>query len=141
MGCGGDIVGLPVVWWQDEWMTASQFVDAVKTLDRLEVHEGSIRHDDDDDITRREFESSFKASAKIAQTVDDKYGRIRDTDWISAVTQGNGSTPLEVIEELLCDAWGEVEKDEESLIVGESNGMDIYRTVAIYTPATEENHD
>lgn len=141
MGCGGDVAGLPVVWWQDEWMTASQFVDAVKTLDRLKVHEGSISHDDDDDVTKREFESSFKASAKIAQTVDGKYGRIRDTDWISAVTQGNGSTPLEVIEELLCDAWGEVESDENSLIVGESNGTDIYRTVAIYAPAAEEDHD
>src|SRR3546814_4151980 len=56
MGCGGDVAGLPVVWWQDEWMTASQFVDAVKTLDRLEVHEGSISHDDDEDVTKRELD-------------------------------------------------------------------------------------
>src|SRR3546814_15481085 len=120
-------------------MTASQFGDAVKTLDRLEVHEESISHDDDDDVTKREFESSFKASAKIAQTVDGKYGRIRDTDWISAGTQGNGATALAVLEELLCDAWGEVESDENSLIVGESNSPDIHPTVASYATAAADD--
>jgi hypothetical protein len=139
MACGGDVAELPVVWWQDEWMTASQFVNSVKAIDRLEVHEGSISHEDDDDVTKREFESSFKARAKIAQTVEDKYGRVRDTDWIAAVTQGNGSTPLEVIEELLRIAWGEVESDEDTLTVGESNGTDILRNVVIYSPAPEED--
>lgn len=140
MSCGGDIADLPVVWWQDEWMTASQFVEAVKALDRLEVHEGSITHEDDDDVTKREFESSFKANAKIAQTVDGRYGRLRDTQWIAAITQGNGSTPLEVIEALLSDAWGQGECDEEALVVGEANGTEIYRTVAIYTPVVEEEN-
>ncbi len=139
MGCGGDFAELPVVWWQEEWMTASKFVDAVKPLDRLEICEGSISHEDDDDVTRREFESSFKANAKIAQTVDGRYGHLRHTDWIAAVTQGNGSTPLEVIEGLLCEAWGQVECNEDTLVVGEANGTEIYRTVAIYTPTSEED--
>ncbi|MGN7931904.1 HD domain-containing protein [Sphingopyxis sp. 22461] len=141
MGCGGDVAELPVVWWQEEWMTASKFVDAVKPLDRLDIYEGSISHEDDDDVTKREFESSFKASAKIAQTVDGRYGRLRDADWIAAVTQGNGSTPLEVIEALLCEAWGQVECDEDMLVVGEANGTEIYRTVAIYTPTSEVDED
>jgi hypothetical protein len=136
LGCGGDIAGLPVVLWQDAWMTASQFADAVKTFDRLEVHDGSISHDDEDEVTRREFGSSFRANAGIAQTVDDKFGRLRDTDWISGVTQGTGSTPADVIEELLCHAWGRIESEEETVIVGEVNGAAIYRIVSIYTPIT-----
>ncbi|GAB1581081.1 ATP-binding protein [Phyllobacterium phragmitis] len=138
MACGGDVAELPVVWWHEEWMTTSQFVSAVKPLDRLEVYEGSISHEDDDDVTKREFESAFKANAQIAQTVDGRFSR---NDWIAAVTQGNGSTPLEVIEALLCEAWGQVERDEDTLVVGEANGMEIYRMVAIYSPASEEDED
>ncbi|WP_244504986.1 HD domain-containing protein [Pelagibacterium luteolum] len=107
MRCGGDVATLPIIWWQEQWMTASQFVDAIKLCDRLEVYEGSINHDDDDDVTRREFDSSFEASAMIAQTIDGRYGHTRDTDWIASVTQGRGYTPLDIIESLLRDAWGE----------------------------------
>lgn len=140
MACGGDVSDLPVVWWREEWMTASQFSVALDTLDRFVVHEGSISHDDDDDITKREFESSFKADAEIAQTVDGRYGRLRSNDWIASVTQGNGSTPLAVIEALICDAWIQVECEEDTLAVGESFGTEIYRQVAVYTRA-EENQD
>lgn len=48
---------------------------------------------------------------------------------------------MEAIEESLCEARGEVESDEDSLIGGGSNGTEIYRTVAIYTPATQGDHD
>eukprot|EP01013_Petalomonas_cantuscygni_P030171 TRINITY_DN56103_c0_g1_i1.p1 TRINITY_DN56103_c0_g1~~TRINITY_DN56103_c0_g1_i1.p1 ORF type:complete len:852 (+),score=69.39 TRINITY_DN56103_c0_g1_i1:143-2557(+) len=140
MGCGGDVAELPVVWWQEEWMTASRFVDTVTPLERLEVYEGSISHEDDDDVTKREFESSFKANAKIAQT-DDSYDRPRDNKWISTVTQGNGSIPMEVIEALLCETWGQIDCEEDTLVVGEANGTEIYRTVAIYTPRSEEDED
>ena len=141
MGCGGDAGELPVVWWQEKWMTASQFVEAVEPLDRLEVYEGSISHEDDDDVTKREFESSFKASAKIAQTADGRYGRLRDTDWISTVTKGGGSTPLDVIEALLCEAWGKVETEEDTLVVGESNGTEIFRNLGIYTPMSDDEDE
>jgi hypothetical protein len=141
MGCGGNFSELPVILWHEEWMTASQFIDAVKTIDRLEVYEGFISHEDDDDVTRREFEKSFKAYSKIAQSMDGKYGHRRGTDWIAAITQGGGSTPLEVIEGLLADAWGQVEVEEELLVVGEANGIEIYREVAIYTPAHQEIGD
>jgi len=48
---------------------------------------------------------------------------------------------LEVIEALLCEAWGQVECDEDTLVVGEANGTEIYRTVAIYPQTSEENED
>ncbi len=141
VGCGGDVGELPVVWWQEKWMTASQFVEAVEPLDRLEVYEGTISHEDDDDVTKREFESSFKANVKIAQTTDGRYGRLRDTDWISTVTKGGGSTPLDVIEALLCEAWGKVEIEEDTLVVGESNGTEIFRNVGIYTPMSGDEDE
>jgi len=141
MACGGDVSDLPVVWWQEEWMTASQFAAALDSFDRLVVHEGSISHDDDDDVTKREFESSFKADAQVARTADGRYGRLRGADWITAVTQGSGSTALDVIESLIGDAWGQVESEEDLLVVGEANGAEIYRMVTVYTRAEEEEDE
>lgn len=48
---------------------------------------------------------------------------------------------IEAIEKLLRDAWSDVERDEDSLVVGESNGTDIYRIPAIYTPVNDGYHD
>lgn len=73
----------------------------------------------------------------IAQTADGRYGRLRDTDWISAVTKGGGSTPLDAVEALLYEAWGKVESDGDTLVVGNSNGTEIFRSVRIYTPTSE----
>ncbi len=138
---GGNIGELPVVWWQNEWMSASQFIDAVKPLERLEIHIGSIIHEDQDDVTKRDFESSFEANTMIAHTVDSSYGILRDTDWIAAITKGNGSTPLKIIESLLCDAWGKVESDEDDLVVGDVSGVAIFRSVSIYTPCSYDDQD
>jgi hypothetical protein len=141
MRCGGDFAELPVIWWRKEWMTAAKFTDTIKPLDRLELHAGFVTHDDDDDVTKREFESSFEADGEIATTVDGLYGLLRDSNWIAAITQGHGSTPVDVIEQLLREAWGEVEEDLDTRVVGDANGVEIHRTVTIYTPASEDDDE
>lgn len=141
MRCGGDFGELPVIWWREEWMTATKFLSTVKSLDRLELHSGSITHEDDDDVTKREFESAFKPYAQIAQTVDGMYGLLRGSDWIASISQGKASAPLDVIEELLCKAWGGREEDTETLVVGEANGIEIYRPVMIFTRTSDEDED
>lgn len=138
MRCGGDFAELPVIWWREEWMNAAVFLDTVKMLDRLELHSGSITHDDEDDVTKRAFESFFEPYPHIAQTVDGIYSHSKNTDWIASITQGNASTPLDVIEELLFKAWGEVEEHTEILVVGEANGCEIFRSVSIFTPKNDE---
>jgi hypothetical protein len=141
MAFGGDVAKLPVISWHDEWMNRSQFTEAINELDRCVVYEGSISHDDDDDVTKREFESSFRANPNIAQTVDGRHGRLRNTDWIAAVTKGSGSTPLDVIESLILDAWGTVQSEDDTLVVGEANGTEICRSVTIFTPTSERGDD
>lgn len=139
MTCGGNVAKLPVFLWQEEWITVSQFFDVVKTSDRLEVYEGLISHDDDDDVTKREFASSFKAYDQVVQTVDSRHSLLRETDWIIAVTQGGGTTSVEQVEEQLSQAWGRFEFEDETLAVGEVNGTEIYRTVTVYTRSSEED--
>ncbi|AMK19633.1 MULTISPECIES: HD domain-containing protein [Sphingobium] len=142
LACGGDVADLPIIYYQDEWMSSSRFAEALESADRLVLHEGAISHDDDDEVTKREFESSFKAHSKIAQTVNGRYTRVQSTDWIVAVTQGRGETPLRVIEALVEQVWGEAESDDDTVSVGESNGTDIYRSVTVYSrPDDDEEAD
>lgn len=138
MACGGDVGELPIVWWQEKWMTSSLFLDAVKMLDRLEVHNGSVRFEDDDYVSKREFEDSFNAKPDLARTVDSIHFRSGDTNWIDAVTQRNGLFPLKMIEVLLSTAWGQVECDEDTSVVGEVNGTEIHRRIAVYTRISDE---
>ncbi len=135
MACGGDVGELPVIWWREKWLTTAQFIEVVATLDKLVVHEGSVLYDDGDYVSPREFESSFLANVEIAQTADSKHDGIRDAEWIAAITQGTGVSPMEAIERVLVQTWGELELEDDTLIVGEVNGSEIYRTVAIYTRA------
>lgn len=138
MACGGDVANLPVIWWQDTWMTATQLTASLESLDEFMLHEGSIDHDDDDDVTKREFQSSFKADGKIARTVNSRHNLFQRTDWVAAITQGNGATPTQVIEELITGAWGEADSNSDTLVVGEANGAEIYREVTTYKRREQE---
>ncbi len=138
MACGGDIDDLPVVWWQNEWMSRNDFVSTLCSVDRVILHEGDITHEDDDDVTKRDFESDFEAYPLIAQTADSQYNQVKTTSWITAITQGNGRSPLEAIEDLIIMTWGEATKEEDILPVGEVNGTEIQRSVLVYSPGWQE---
>lgn len=138
LACGGDIGELPIVLWQDEWTTSADFSEALLDLDRLVIHAGSISHEEDDDVTKRDFEAFFKADAKIARTANGHHGRTQTTDWIAAVTQAKVATPVRAIEKLITAAWGDVESEDDLVVVGEANGSEIHRNVTIYTRPSEE---
>lgn len=138
MACGGDIADLPVVWWQDEWMARTNFIETLRSVDQLVLHGGAISHEDDDDVTKREFESNFTAYPKVAQTAEPRYDHVKSTKWITAITQGNGQSPLEAIEELIIEAWGEATKEDDVLTVGEANGTEIQRPVLVYKPRSQD---
>lgn len=132
MACGGNVAKLPVIWWQDVWMNTEQFVEAVQSLDQLVVHEGPISHEDDDDVTKRDFEASFAAEVSVAHTATGRYHSAGKTNWIAAITQGHGVTPVQVIEQLIEGTWGYVEVEDDVLVVGDVNGTEIQRTVQVY---------
>lgn len=142
LACGGDIGDLPIILWQDKWMTSTDFVAAVKDLDRFVLHDGSISHEDDDDVTKRDFEAFFKPDAKIARTVSGRHGRPGSNDWIASVTHGKGSTPAHAVEKLILGVWDDYGSDDDAVVVGEANGSEIYRSVTIFTrsyPASDED--
>ncbi|WP_158918716.1 ATP-binding protein [Caulobacter sp. S45] len=141
LACGGQIADLPIIFWQEEWMTPAQFSAALQTLDRLVLHEGSITHEEDDDVTKRDFERYFQAEGEVGQTTNGRYSQTHRSDWIAAITQGVSATPVRVIEALIAEAWGGVESDSDTLIVGEANGVEIHREVTVYSPPTNTEED
>lgn len=138
LACGGDIGDLPVIWWEEEWLSTAQFAEALKELNELILHEGDIIHEDDDDVTKREFESSFKADQKVAQTVNGRHSRVSSTDWITAVTDGGGGTPSEIVDGLAVTVWQHYVVGSEVRAVGESNGIVIFRQVNVYRRAAAD---
>src|SRR3954464_13132145 len=88
---------------REEWMSSAQFTLAVEELDRFTVHQGEIIHDDEDAVTKREFERNFCEDTEVARSIS--RGTIRG-EWVKAVLNGGGASPLEVIENVLVSAWG-----------------------------------
>ncbi|EGL62691.1 ATPase domain-containing protein [Agrobacterium sp. ATCC 31749] len=125
---GGDVAELPVVRWEGEWMNSKRFSEAMQLEEEVTLHTDTITHEEDDVVTKREFEASFEVYGKVAQTV----GGSLAYEWVSKVTQGKGATPARIIERLLVAVWGEVEEDDDTMVVGDVNGSEIYRTVTVY---------
>jgi hypothetical protein len=133
LACGGDAGDLPLVWWQGAWKSAAQLADALSSVDRFVLHEGSVSHEEDDDVTKREFNDAFEPDSQVAQTVNERYNRVTSTDWIAAVMQGGGATPVQLIEQQIITAWGAMVHDADVIAVGEANGTEILRSVTIFT--------
>ncbi|MGO8141956.1 ATP-binding protein [Rhizobium leguminosarum] len=134
---GGNVAELPVIRWQGEWMNRKRFTEAVQAEDELTLHVDIIGHEDDDPVTKREFEASFEVYDKVAQTA----GGSSDYEWMTAITKGKGSTPVGVIEGLLESAWGVVDVDDDYVVVGEVNRSEIYRSVTVYKRGQDEEDE
>ncbi|BCP53892.1 hypothetical protein K32_25090 [Kaistia sp. 32K] len=141
LALGGDLAGLPIVSWNGEWISSLEFSQIVKELSQIIVHRGEVDHDEDDSVTKRDFEDNFEIWDDIALTVDTRYSRVQRTSWVAEVTKGNGSAPIDVIEHLLASAWGDVDDDgnfkleveDGAVVVGEVGGDEIVRQVRIYS--------
>lgn len=125
---GGSVAELPIIYWRGEWMNGDEFTEALEGEDELTLHVGYFDHDEDDYVTKRDFEASFEVHDKVAQTAGGSF----DHKWIAASTKGTESTPAKIIERILEAAWGTVEVEDDTLVVGEVNGSEIYRSVTVY---------
>ncbi|NVN44651.1 ATP-binding protein [Asaia siamensis] len=129
--CGGDIAGLPIVCWQGEWMNTAQFRDAIKLVDRIEIHDGLIEHEDSDDVTGHSFDNFFEITPMMAYTVENEYSNVYD-GWIQNISKQKMGPISGLVKEIISRVWDNFEEEFDTVIVGTSGGTEIYRGVTIY---------
>lgn len=139
LACGGDLGELPIIHWKEEWLSTSDLASKIEDLEELVLYLGDIDHDEDDGVTKRDFERYFELNPDIAQTASTSTGR-RAT-WISAIVAGSGRLPVEVLKAVLTSAWGEFTQRSEGVAIGEANGAEIFREVIVFARAELEDEE
>lgn len=135
LACGGDQLDLPIARLKEKWLSAHLLLRRLKKMNKVMLHIGDIDHEDDDDVTKHDFEMHFAPHRDIFWTTDNVIGHKTD-HWILSITNGVERSPTRIIEGLIAKAWGGLENikdDFDTTIVGDVIGVDIYRTVEIYT--------
>lgn len=116
---------------------AVALVDLVASIvdcDEFRIHVGDVSHDDDDDMSRSRFDSGFKLSDELI--IVPRY-RPRDGWWgTKAFPWLLGVAAIDyqsLLEAELTRVWGGFEGHQDhGAVVGEVDGIEIYRSVTVY---------
>lgn len=107
-----------------------EFIQQASVLDKIFRYDGYLDYDEDDDVLSKDFEAFFKPVPHLFQLPN-----IEVNNWANILHHGGtGSSnwPLETIfGEALKEAWQEVEWSEDTVTVGDVNGVEITRKCTI----------
>nr|WP_186261365.1 ATP-binding protein [Burkholderia gladioli] len=130
--------------WQigDQVMTLEKLCDLVRDWDKVMVHDGEIRHDDDDNVAGRRFAYSFRPFPNILccpSHAPYKSIFLRDDHGYSDFAWFLGAEPIEYMQRLvdgLRSCWGDINEESEVEVVGKVGGSEIVRLVTIISKIT-----
>lgn len=137
--CGGGIGDLPIVRWDDKWLSSEGFRKRISHLQELIIHfDGELVYDEDkDEMHPREFGDYLTLSPNVIfvpmheiRIVDQK-----GLDWPRCLFEPPeresrlADVVLEIIDECWPEGFKESEQDES---VGEAEGYDVLRPVTIF---------
>ena len=109
----------------------SDFIDFLKGSDILIVHDGTIEHDDDDDVVFREFYAHYEYMANVLEIED--YGTAL---WPDELVQSGPSREscsiMAYVHELVDSVWEEYSIDTFGAKVGEVISTPIFRDCTVY---------
>ncbi len=111
------------------------FIEIIRDLNEVIIHDGTISFDEyeDEDISPKDFEEDFQVLENVLETPQLRYL----VGWLEQINDGTFSCDnwsLEsAIQAAFETAWGEVQWDEESVTVGYVNGDEISRKCKIAT--------
>ena len=112
-------------------------IDFTRELDEVIVHSGEINFEEDDDVSRRDFEDHFEVIENILELPR----LMHYSKWLDQINDDNISCEFwsldSALEEALVAAWGQVVWDEETVSVGYVNGNEINRRCRIATRLVE----
>jgi hypothetical protein len=117
-------------------LSYEEFIETVRTLTSIKVHDEKVCHDDDDDVLMRDFDNYFEADEHLLELSSHKeLGWLKQID-NSAIVRDSWSLDT-ALESALKEAWGEVNWEEEREVVGSVNGTDIIRSCRIAVPKSD----
>lgn len=139
LALGGEIGDLPIATLDDNYITVADLKEYAKTVDEIPVYYGnSIDHDDDDDVTRRQFDRDFVISSEVVLVSRATLSilSIADTKWPECLpnlyNDGQPRTCADALFNAVALAWGaEPEVVSSTHEVGKVDDMPITRRLSI----------
>jgi hypothetical protein len=114
-------------------VSCEEFIDITRELNEVIVHRGEIDFEEDDDVSRRDFDDDFDV---IDNLLELPY-LIRNPKWLYQINgdsvSGESWSLDSALEGALVTAWGQVDWDAETVTVGYVNGNEICRNCRIAT--------
>jgi hypothetical protein len=141
MTFGGAVSKLPIAIQDDEYLSRSELEARFRDMDKVTVYEEeAVSHTDDDEVTLRRFEKDFTISPELflVPTPIVNILKIGEIEWpqsISGLYSGKiAESCLDIFISALEKSWeGVPDRDHDEVSVGRVDGVDIIRSVTIYT--------
>ena len=113
-----------------------EFIETVRALTLIKVHDNQVSYDEDDNIIQRDFNNNFEADEYLLELSSQ-----REQDWLKLIDGGDlipDSWSLDAaLESALNEAWGEFNWDDSNEVVGFVDGTEIVRSCRIAVPRSD----
>ena len=115
-------------------LTLNDLIARIVAKHELRIHRGEVSHEDDDDMSQNRFDSDFELSDDVVIIPKFRPGYRWATNvpfpWLLGVAPIDYKSRLEAE---LSRVWGGFEEHEKhGAVVGEVDGIEIYRSVTVY---------
>lgn len=138
---GGDIGDLPILFLGGEWINGHEFSALVRERNSVALHFGEVNHEEDDDVTKREFEEWFELDEDVGQVGGSRTSTLRGKEVLRALSGGKGVSLRQLVEHILFAEWGTGTFSQQGVAVGSVNGTDVIRGALTYSRGSGEEHD
>ena len=115
-------------------LTLNDLIARIVARHELRIHRGEVSHEDDDDMSQNRFDSDFELSEDVVIIPKFRPGYRWATN--APFPWSLGVAPIDYesrLEAELSRVWGSFEEHEKhGAVVGEVDGIEIYRSVTVY---------
>ncbi|MEV4780495.1 HD domain-containing protein [Burkholderia sp. LMU1-1-1.1] len=116
------------------------FLEKLRNVEFLIVHDGKADHSDDDNVLKREFDNNFQEVEELLELAS-----VENPKWVEEVRINEKCTISwslsTALEATLEKVWGEFVSLEEDVVIGHVDSEEIRRACKIYKNGTEISVD
>lgn len=146
--CGGSIHELPIVRWDNEWLSMAEFKTKIAECAELVINfDGDFTYDEDQDpMHPQDFKNDFEESSTVI-TVPRHSGSIvktRGFDWPACLfpDRDAGTRLSHLVMQIVSEAWDQhVDETEERRVVGTAGGLNVERDVTVLMRSSGQDGD